>query len=187
MIKIDLPDNIQKITLEQCSENDNGEPVTHLKNSIYCFDALSQEEGNRYRCKRKLKSADGLYIDKEGNIYFFEFKNAPHNHIGYRDIHLKMHDSILTWQIYNNSALSFDKLMLKSSYFVIYNDSRFNGERENKSKSFDKIKQSLKKLAKVEDETLLWGVDVFKNTFYKEVHTIDVEVFEKKYAPSIFI
>ena len=77
--------------------------------------------------------------------------------------------------------------MLKSSYFVIYNDSRFNGERENKSKSFDKIKQSFKKLAKVEDETLLWGVDIFKNTFYKEVHTIDVEVFEKKYAPSIFI
>lgn len=186
MTKIDLSDDIKKITLEKCSENDNGEPVTHLKNNVYCFDDLSQIEGNKYRYKRKLSSADGLYIDDDGKIYFFEFKNAPHGHIGSKNIHMKMHDSILTWQIYNNSNLSLDELMLRSSYFVIYNDSRYKGERENKSPSFEKIKQSYRRFSKIDDEPLLWGVDIFKNSFYKEIHTIDVELFEKKYAPKIF-
>lgn len=32
MTKVDLPDD--KVTLEKCSENDNGEAVTHLQNML---------------------------------------------------------------------------------------------------------------------------------------------------------
>ena len=43
MTKVNLPD--EKVTLEKCSENDNGEAVTHLQNMVYCFDDISQDEG----------------------------------------------------------------------------------------------------------------------------------------------
>ena len=45
----------------------------------------------------------------------------------------------------------------------------------------------MKKLAKIEiEEELLWGTEIYKNTFYREIHTIDVDVFERKYAKKIF-
>lgn len=51
MTKVNLPD--EKVTLEKCSENDNGEAVTHLQNMVYCFDDISQDEGDKYRKKKK--------------------------------------------------------------------------------------------------------------------------------------
>lgn len=42
MTKVDLPE--KKVILEECSKNDNGEPVTHLKNKVYCFDTVSEME-----------------------------------------------------------------------------------------------------------------------------------------------
>lgn len=50
MTKVDLPE--KKVTLEECSKNDNGEPVTHLKNKVYCFDTVSEMEAMLYRRKR---------------------------------------------------------------------------------------------------------------------------------------
>ena len=74
MTRVDLP---EKVTLEECSLNDNQEPVTHLQNMVYRFDDISQDEGNKYRRKKKLSSADAMYIDSEGKLFFFEFKNLP--------------------------------------------------------------------------------------------------------------
>ena len=47
MTRVDLP---EKVTLEECSLNDNQEPVTHLQNMVYRFDDISQDEGNKYPC-----------------------------------------------------------------------------------------------------------------------------------------
>lgn len=184
MTKVDYPE--KQITLQKCSENDSHEPVTSLQNLVYCFDDFSQSEGNKYRRKKKLSSADGLYIDRDGKLFFFEFKNVPHNQVPYKGIHEKMHDSIITWQICQASDKSLDELMANSAYFVIYNDSHYKGKRENKSLSMDKFKNQMKTLAKKDGEEILWGLDLYLNTFYKEVHTIDVAVFEKEYAPKIF-
>lgn len=183
MTRVDLP---EKVTLEECSLNDNQESVTHLQNMVYRFDDISQDEGNKYRRKKKLSSADAMYIDSEGKIFFFEFKNAPHNQVPYKSIYEKMHDSILTWQVCQASNESLDNLMEKSAYFVIYNDSHYEGIRENKSVSMERMKEHMKKLAKREEEPILWGLDLYLNSFYKEVHTIDVDTFEKEYAQKIF-
>lgn len=184
MTKINMPE--QMITLEECSVNDDKVPVTHLQDKVYCFDDLSQAEGDEYRRGKKLCSADGVYLNTDGNIFFFEFKNAPHNQVPYKSIYQKMHDSILTWQICQASDKSLDELMKKSTYFVIYNDSRYNGVKENESPSIEKMKSRMKMLAKSETESVLWGLDLFLGSFYKEIHTIDVEKFEREYAPKIF-
>ena len=185
MTKVDLPE--KKVTLEECSKNDNGEPVTHLKNKVYCFDTVSEMEAMLYRRKKKLSSAVAIYIDEQEKIYFFEFKNVPHNHVSHKGILEKMHDSILTWQVCQNSEKSLDELMEKSTYFVIYNDSHYEGQRENESSSLESLKKQMKKLAKIEtEEELLWETEIYQNTFYREIHTIDVDVFERKYAKKIF-
>lgn len=68
MTKVEYPE--RQITLEKCSENDSNEPVTSLQNLVYCFDDFSQSEGNKCRRKKKLSSADGLYIDNDGKLFF---------------------------------------------------------------------------------------------------------------------
>ena len=111
----------------------------------------------------------------------------PHNHVSHKGILEKMHDSILTWQVCQNSEKSLDELMEKSTYFVIYNDSHYEGQRENESNSLESLKKQMKKLAKIEtEEELLWETEIYQNTFYREIHTIDVDVFERKYAKKIF-
>ena len=82
---------------------------------------------------------------------------------------------------------AYDELMEKSTYFVIYNDSHYEGQRENESSSLESLKKQMKKLAKIEtEEELLWETEIYQNTFYREIHTIDVDVFERKYAKKIF-
>lgn len=51
-----------KKTLEECSRDDNGTPVTLKKNKVYKFDDVSQLEADKYRCKKKMCSADFLNI-----------------------------------------------------------------------------------------------------------------------------
>lgn len=72
MTKVDLPE--KKVTLEECSKNDNGEPVTHLKNKVYCFDTVSEMEAMLYRRKKKLSSADAIYIDEQEKYIFLSLK-----------------------------------------------------------------------------------------------------------------
>lgn len=51
----------------------------------------------------------------------------------------------------------------------------------------ESLKKQMKKLAKIEtEEELLWETEIYQNTFYREIHTIDVDVFERKYAKKIF-
>ena len=184
MTKVNLPD--EKVTLERCSENDNGEAVTHLQNMVYCFDDISQDEGDKYRKKKKMYSADGIHINDKGELFFFEFKNTPHSHMPWPVVMRKMHDSILTWQVCQASNESLDDLMKKSTFFVIYNDSHYEGERENPSVSIEKMKERMKCLAKQSDEPLLGGLGLYLNSFYKEIHTIDVDTFEHGYVNKIF-
>ena len=42
MTKVNLPD--EKVTLEKCSENDNGEAVTHLQNMVFCLEKLQESK-----------------------------------------------------------------------------------------------------------------------------------------------
>ena len=151
-----------------------------------CSSDLFPSHDSQYRRKKKMYSADGIHINDRGEIFFFEFKNAPHSHMPWPDIGRKMHDSILTCQVCQASNESIDVLMKRSTFFVIYNDSHYEGKRENPSVSMEKMKERMKRLAKQPDESILGGLDLYLNSFYKEIHTIDVDTFEDKYASKIF-
>ena len=68
MTKVDLPE--KKVTLEECSKNDNGEPVTHLKNKVYCFDTVSEME-QCYTAEKRSYLRQMRYILMNRKKYIF--------------------------------------------------------------------------------------------------------------------
>ena len=66
MTKVNLPD--EKVTLEKCSENDNGEAVTHLQNMVLIYIVL---EGKNKNIKRSLEKGSFLLIQALCHLYNF--------------------------------------------------------------------------------------------------------------------
>ena len=42
MTRVNFPD--ENVTLEKCSENDNGEAVTHLQNMVFCLEKFQESK-----------------------------------------------------------------------------------------------------------------------------------------------
>lgn len=175
-----------KKTLMECSMNDNKEPVTLKENKVYKFDDISQLEADKYRRRKKMCSADALYIREDDSFYLFEFKNTRKSNVSWKSILIKVHDSLITLQIMFNPEISLSEWAAKTTYFVIYNNSKV-ADKENEAMHFDKFKQTLKEIAgEKSDYPILWGLELYENNFYKKVYTIDVKDFEKYFFPQIF-
>lgn len=173
-------------TLKDCSKNDSNEPVTQAEYEVYNFDALGALEAEKYRRKKKLCSADAFYIRNEKQMFFFEFKNARKSQVPWKSIPLKAHDSLLTIQALLFPKLSLQECAQRISYFVIYNNHKI-ADAENESKSFEKLKEKMGTLAqKTSDYPILWDMDIYEDTFYKKVYTIDVSDFEHDFMKQIF-
>lgn len=173
-------------SLRECSKNDSGEPVTLKENVAYKFDDMSALEATLYRRKKKLRSADALYIRNEKEIYFFEFKNARKSHVPWKNVHEKAHDSIMTLQVLLLPELSLNDCAKRTTYFLIYNNKAVK-ETENLSDSFEKLKKTMRDMAmKTENHPILGNMQIYKDTFYKDVYTLDVDAFEEEFLENIY-
>ena len=175
-----------KKSLKECSKSDSGEPVTLSELPAYRFDEISAFEAERYRRKKKLCSADALYIKSDSEIYLFEFKNTRKSHISWKSVQLKAHDSLLTLQVALFPELSLQECAERTSYFLIYNDKAVQTP-EKPSESFRELKRKLKGFAEQTDTyPVLGNMEVYQNTFYKKVYTIDVLDFEQEFLGKIY-
>lgn len=173
-----------KQTLRECSEDDSGEPVTLSEQEAFQFDGLSALEAERYRRKKKLCSADAFYIKNEKEMFFFEFKNTRKSHVSWKSVQQKAHDSLLTMQVLMFPELSLQECADRTSYFLNYND---GAVKEHEPPSFGQIKAKMGRLAEEEDTyPVLGGMEVFKDTFYKKVYTIDISSFEEQFLDIIY-
>lgn len=173
-------------SLEECSKNDSGEPVTLSDQRAFNFDELSAYEAALYRRGKKLRSADALHIKNENEIFFIEFKNVRKNHVPWKSVHQKAHDSLLTLQVLLFPEISLQECAKRSSYFLVYNEMAM-GERENVSPSFENFKKKIGRLAGKDDTyPVLGNMDIYEGTFYKKVYTIDVLDFEREFLREIY-
>lgn len=173
-------------TLKECSKRDSGEPVTLSEYEAYQFDDLSALEAEKYRRKKKLCSADALYIKNKNEIYFFEFKDARKSNLPWKSIQEKAHDSLIPLQVLLFPEMSVSECAKKVSFFVIYNEKAVK-DKENDSKSFAQFKSSMGHLAqKRHTYPVLGNMNIYENTFYKKVYTIDVSDFEKDFLDKIY-
>jgi hypothetical protein len=162
---------------------------------VYNFDDISKAVAKKLRLGNKTRSCDALYINKKDEIFLIEFKNRlPENKLK-TELHEKAHDSFITLleALYPNELIC--DIKPKCTLIIVYNekkndvceddDSEDQSEHYNMAPSIDNMEKTLKAFAKV--GTLRQYKLKFKNYFYKDVFTIDKDVFIKEFKPFIFI
>lgn len=131
---------------------------------------------------RSLSSADALLKDKNGELYFIEFKNQPRRNINSNEVQAKALSSLLVSQVALYPNVSLHEMSEKSHFYVIFKDTP-----DEEPDYFQKTAEKFGAYAGMSDE-ILW-FDLRKHLekgLYKDIHTISLSVFESKYSKSIF-
>lgn len=80
--------------------------------------------------------------------------------------------------------LSLEELKERLYLVVVFNDEEII-EKEQESQYFQAFKKKVGQLAG-EKERILFGMDIYKGTFYKDVYTVEKNVFLKQMYQDIF-
>ena len=189
-------------TLEETSK-DNGVPMINSKLTVCSFDKVKEwyvSEKVPY-AKPNPKSNDALYFGDE-ECFFIEFKNGKiNNNVNY-EINKKIYDSlfILFDLKYKDkhgvpvNSISYTRENM--TYILVYNEENYlelgptiqtkaGIERQKggaKSSHRDKLYKTMRKLAN--EEFILFGLDQFKDYFFKNVYTYTSKEFEEKFVCS---
>lgn len=130
------------------------------------------------------KSNDALFSEGNEYIVFVEFKNGVINRQTQFDIRKKIYDSILMFTDITSTKISYLREHLK--FFLVYNETaNINNKTDDEltlkanvqsSNSFDNIAKTFAKHAK--KEYICFGLKMFENYCFKEVHTYTQSEFE---------
>ena len=156
------------LTLHKASFNrEKTSWVTNSSVTAIDFDEESKiYSEKKHKCKR-LASADSLYFDKTGEIFFIEFKSGKKDNIKGNDIKLKAIESMLTFMDMTSSNWHF--ILENVSFVVAYGDIS--------TKSVDEINRKLSGLGGV--HIVEFSLERFKGTLFKNVITLNCDDFEQ--------
>lgn len=169
-------------SLSKVSKDDAGNSLIKSEQQVCNFDRLTEAVAGQYRAGKPVCSSDALYIRDDQHLYLIEFKNAKSSNIPKKSLKLKAYDSIMTLQCALYSEYSLDKLKTMVTFVFVYNNAC--GDLETND-SFEKLKKKVKEFTSGK-ELILFGLDIYKDVFYKEVFTVDKEQFESVLMPEIF-
>lgn len=171
-------------TLGETSEDDNGNRVIDSDIEVYDFDEVTKEIADIYRAKKPVKSCDALYIKDDTHIYLIEFKNTRKSNMRIKELKQKAFDSILSLAFSFFPRLSLDELKERVSLIVVYNNDAVS-EKEQKSEHFQLFKNKLEQFSRPE-RTVLFGLKIYEDVLYKEVITVEKDIFMQEIYDSIF-
>lgn len=138
--------------------------------TVYNFDSIKNKYFNCYKeSDAPGKSVDAILINGDKNV-FIEFKNRP---IEQNEIRIKIGDSLLVFNELTNSHL---KDRRKDSDFILVYSAEKNKKAKPESKSYNGIVDAVSNLAK--EETILFKLEKYKGTFFREFHTYNEKEFE---------
>lgn len=170
-------------TLAEVSKDDNGSSLIENEKEVFDFDEITEVLAKQYRAGKPQCSCDALHIKDEEHIYLIEFKNARSSHVPKKSLKLKAYDSIMTLQCVFCPEISLNEIKEKVYFIFVYNNEC--NELELKNEEFDKLKNKLKKLTSG-NQPILFGLEIYKDMFYKDVFTIDKEQFNNSMCHAIF-
>ena len=151
------------------------------EHSVYILDDIAIKVGNMLEIDTP-SSCDSVVV-KGQDIYMIEYKNRDYQKVSSRDkreIRKKLYQSR---ELVLNTFWPTKDLQYIADHvhvFVVFKS------MDNESVSFDKLANTLNALAGNQQEEIKCKLAKFKDTFYKEVHTISKAEFESKYMPIIF-
>lgn len=169
MIKIEdfpmLSNNIT--TLQETSKDDHdgkNRYITHLMLEVVNFDSVKNDYIKNLHLNDTPTSNDALYIGNKNHLVFIEFKNGHIDQKVSANIRRKIYDSIAILTDIIGKGISFTRYNL--DYILVYNEDKNIKENINKhimNKSREKI--------------IKFGLDRFKNFFFKDVYTLNDKEF----------
>lgn len=169
-------------TIEFVSQSDDGKKFIESDIKVYNFDKYTEYICNRYRHKKNLCSVDAFAVSNNNDFLFIEFKNARKSQFPKSSLPPKAFDSLYTVQFFLNGKYSIEYLKNHSILIVVYNDEAIS-QKENKSEALEKTKEKLRTYAQIEKNAeILFNLESYKGTLYKDVITINKDEFMKKYA-----
>ncbi|MCI9082874.1 MAG: hypothetical protein HFI70_11405 [Lachnospiraceae bacterium] len=171
-------------TLQKRSEDDQGNYFIDSQQEVLDFDEITQEVADQYRNKKPVASCDALYVKDDSHIYLIELKNARRSRIGKNFFKQKAYASVWTLMAAFYQDLSLEELKERLYLVVVFNDEEII-EKEQESQYFQAFKKKVGQLAG-EKESILFGMDIYKGTFYKDVYTVEKNVFLKQMYQDIF-
>lgn len=174
-------------TLKETSIDDHDNThiayMTYSERDAINFDDVKRAYIRTLNLSEEPKSNDALFLTKRNEFVFVESKNgfmdAPKKYA----VRKKIYDSIIILTDILNMGIS--SLRDNMQYILVYNESVNNEENDVKKKksyvqssgAFDSFAKSVSKLAK--KEYICFGIRIFENYCFKEVHTYTEKEFEQ--------
>lgn len=131
-------------TLKHTSaDGSNSEYLSNSNLSVINFDKVKDSYclNLKHNSSAKLHSNDALYVDKsKSKFIFIEFKNGKLEGQEFKDVQLKISESLLMFNDIINENLSFDRANV--NYILVYNKEKnlaFEIQRTSSLSKFNKI------------------------------------------------
>lgn len=177
MIKLeDFKNTLKEISLDK----DNKEYMTSSKLEAIDFDKVKNEYTSSLKLNEFPYSNDALFIDKENNMIFIEFKNGEISQDVNYKLRLKIYESLLILLDIINENISFSRE--KISYILVYNEDKKHSSKfydRTKREGIESIKNKISSLAK--EEIVRFDLKKYEDIYFKKVSTYNKKEFEKNF------
>lgn len=168
-----------KETSRYKKEDGTSQYMTQSTREAVDFDDVKDEYVESLGLSEPPKSNDALFDDGNGFLVFVEFKSGRMNHREQFAVRKKVYDSTLIFTDITSKRISYMRDHMK--YIFVYNETvnqnndlgeDLKKKRETAvqpSPAFDAFAKNMGKYAK--EEYVLFGLKIFQNYCFKEVHT----------------
>lgn len=171
------------------SDSPNPECMTNSEIEVINFDKVKESYIKDMKLSYTPCSNDALYIDKNGELYFIEFKNGiikPHIIF---NVYNKIYDSLLIFNDIVGKNISFCREHV--NFILVYNEGKNSSEDyDNKNSSKDcKIKNQDSSKARIgkyfyskaKKKYIRFGLERFEKLYFHEVFTYTEQEFEDSF------
>lgn len=169
-------------TFKETSHDTDGQCPGYMTESeikVINFDKVKEDYVRGMKLSKMPCSNDALYIDKDKNIFFVEFKNGQIKNKIY-NVYNKIYDSLLMFNDIVNENISFCR---QNVYFMLVYNEEKNSRLEGNKKQEDSSKAVISKLIhnKANKKFVRFGLKQFEKLYFKEVFTYTESEFEEKF------
>lgn len=169
-------------SLKETSKDTDSEEIKYMTGSeikVVNFDKVMLNYIEGMKLAYTPCSNDALFISKEDEYYFVEFKNGVLKKDKVFEVYNKIYDSLLVFNDIIDKNISFCREHVH--FILVYNESK-NPQEEamfqgNNAKA--SIGKYISKKAKM--EYVRFGLDRFKKIYFRNVFTYTEKEFEKKF------
>ena len=182
-----LRDNVSTLKETSIDTHDNNNNIKYMTASereAINFDDVKKEYIKDLALTEPPKSNDALFINKNDDLVFVEFKNGYMDTAKKYAVRKKIYDSIIILTDILNVGIS--RLKNDMEYILVYNETVNKEEADvlkkqkyyvQESKAYDDIAKNISAMAKT--EYVCFGIKIFENYCFRKVHTYTEAEFEE--------